>query len=156
MGLSNHRPLPRRLPSLPPLPRLQNIFLTDGASVAVRYLLNAVIRNSNDGILVPIPQYPLYSASIQLYGGTLLPYELKESKGWGMDMAEIRAGLRETRARGVNPRALVFINPGNPTGQCLTEDNLRDLLKLCYDEGLVLMADEVYQPNIYQASQAAG
>ena len=47
---------------------VQSIFLTDGASVAVRYMLNAILRNSNDGILVPIPQYPLYSASIQLYG----------------------------------------------------------------------------------------
>lgn len=46
----------------------QNIFLTDGASPAVRYLLNAIIRNDKDGILVPVPQYPLYSASIQLYG----------------------------------------------------------------------------------------
>ena len=48
----------------------QSIFLTDGASVAVRYMLNAIIRDNSDGILVPIPQYPLYSASIQLYGET--------------------------------------------------------------------------------------
>jgi hypothetical protein len=48
---------------------LQHIFLSDGASVAVRLCLNAMIRNANDGILVPIPQYPLYSASIKLYGG---------------------------------------------------------------------------------------
>jgi glutamate--glyoxylate aminotransferase len=47
---------------------LQNIFLTDGASPAVRLCLNAILRNTNDGILVPIPQYPLYSASIQLLG----------------------------------------------------------------------------------------
>lgn len=46
----------------------QRVFLTDGASVAVRMCLNAIIRNENDGILVPIPQYPLYSASIKLYG----------------------------------------------------------------------------------------
>ncbi len=46
----------------------QNIFLTDGASPAVRFILNAIIRDDRDGILVPIPQYPLYSASIQLYG----------------------------------------------------------------------------------------
>ena len=47
---------------------LQQIFLTDGASPAVRYMLNAIIRNDRDGILVPVPQYPLYSASIQLLG----------------------------------------------------------------------------------------
>lgn len=48
---------------------MQNIFLTDGASPAVRYILSAIIRDEHDGILVPVPQYPLYSASIQLYGG---------------------------------------------------------------------------------------
>lgn len=51
----------------------QNIFLTDGASVAVRFILNAIIRDDRDGILVPVPQYPLYSASIQLYGEHSLP-----------------------------------------------------------------------------------
>jgi len=100
--------------------------------------------------MVPIPQYPLYSASIQLYGGSLLPYNLKEERGWGLDMDEIRRDLAKARANGTNVRAMVFINPGNPTGQCLTYDNLKDLVKLCGDEGIVLLADEVYQPNIYQ------
>jgi aspartate/methionine/tyrosine aminotransferase len=53
-------------------------------------------------------------------------------------------------AQGKRVRGLVFINPGNPTGQCLTEDNLRDLIKFAVDNEIVLMADEVYQPNIYQ------
>lgn len=126
-----------------------HIFLTDGASVSVRYVLNALIRDSNDAIMVPIPQYPLYSASIQLYGGTLLPYDLKEDAGWGMDIDAIRTSIHDARAKGTNVRALVFINPGNPTGQVLTADNLKDLARLAYEEGLVLMADEVYQPNIY-------
>jgi len=59
-------------PPAAPCCLLQNIFVTDGASPAVRLALNAVIRDSNDGILVPIPQYPLYSASIQLLGETSL------------------------------------------------------------------------------------
>ena len=130
-----------------------NIFLTDGASVAVRYLLNAAIRDENDAILVPIPQYPLYSASIQLYGGTLLPYYLKEEKGWGMDAESIRQSIHEARANGTNVRAIVFINPGNPTGQCMTASDLEDIVKLAYDEGLVLLADEVYQPNVYQTEK---
>ncbi len=53
-------------------------------------------------------------------------------------------------------RGLVFINPGNPTGQCLTADNLKELVKFAYDEGVVLMADEVYQPNIYQVMGTGG
>lgn len=127
-----------------------NIFVTDGASPAVRLALNAVIRDSNDGILVPIPQYPLYSASIQLLGGSLLPYELDESRNWAMDMASLKAAVSKARAEGKCVRGLVFINPGNPTGQCLTYDNLKELIKFAYDEKIVLMADEVYQENIYQ------
>ena len=123
-----------------------NIFLTDGASVSVRYVLNALIRDEKDAILVPIPQYPLYSASIQLYGGTLLPYYLKESGGWSMDLNEIRNSIHNARKNGTNVRAMVFINPGNPTGQCLTKENLQELVKLAHEEGLVLLADEVYQP----------
>ena len=147
-------PFPTPNPSNPPSPPApscpQHIFITDGASVAVRYMLNALISGPQDAILVPIPQYPLYSAAIQLYGGQLLPYELKETSGWSMDLEEIRRSVREARARGVNVRALAFINPGNPTGQCLTADNLADLVRFAHDEGVVLLADEVYQPNIYQ------
>lgn len=128
----------------------EHIFLTDGASVAVRLLLNALIRDSADSILVPIPQYPLYSASIQLYGGTLLPYNLKEASGWSMDFNEITRDVQAARNRGTNVRGMVFINPGNPTGQCLSEANLRDLVRFAHKEKVVLMADEVYQPNIYQ------
>jgi aspartate/methionine/tyrosine aminotransferase len=50
----------------------------------------------------------------------------------------------------IQVRAMVIINPGNPTGQCLSEANIRELLRFCYDENLVLLADEVYQQNIYQ------
>ncbi len=67
----NHSPchIPPLIPlSSPPLAPSQNIFLSDGASVAVRTLLHAIIRDEYDGLFVPIPQYPLYSASIQLYG----------------------------------------------------------------------------------------
>eukprot|EP00884_Botryococcus_braunii_P023360 jgi/Botrbrau1/9708/Bobra.0388s0003.1 len=126
------------------------IFLTDGASPAVRYILNAIIRDEHDGILVPIPQYPLYSASIQLYGGQLIGYQLDEKAGWGMDMGSMKEAVEAARARGTAVRAIVFINPGNPTGQCLTRQNLEELIKFAHKEKLVLMADEVYQENIYQ------
>jgi len=128
----------------------EHIFLTDGASVAVRLCLNAMIRHENDGILVPIPQYPLYSASIKLYGGSLVPYMLNEKAGWALDIDALRTSVREAREDGKLVRGLVFINPGNPTGQCLSYDNLRELIKFAYDEHIVLMADEVYQENVYQ------
>ena len=126
-----------------------NIFISNGASEVARMLLHAMIRGPNDGIMVPIPQYPLYSASIALYGGELVPYYLDEEKGWALDLAEMRRSLQAARAKGICVRGLVFINPGNPTGQCLTESNLRDLISFCFENELVLMADEVYQENIY-------
>jgi glutamate--glyoxylate aminotransferase len=126
---------------------IDNIFISNGASEVARMALFALIRGSDDGIMVPIPQYPLYSASIALYGGQLVPYYLEEEKGWGLDIGELKRSLEASRAKGVCVRALVFINPGNPTGQCLTEENLRDLLAFCHENQLVLMADEVYQEN---------
>ncbi|CAL9134285.1 unnamed protein product [Musa textilis] len=126
------------------------IYLTDGASKGVMQILNTIIRNENDGILVPVPQYPLYSATISLYGGSLVPYYLEEEANWGLDINHIRQSVAAARMKGICVRALVIINPGNPTGQCLSEANLRELLKFCFQENIVLLADEVYQQNIYQ------
>ncbi|KAL6777673.1 AAT1 [Auxenochlorella protothecoides x Auxenochlorella symbiontica] len=128
----------------------EDIYLTDGASVGVKYALNALIRDGNDGILCPIPQYPLYSAAIQLFGGKLVPYYLEEDAGWDLNLEALRGAVKKARAEGTVLRALAFINPGNPTGQVLTRETLRELIAFAHDEGLVLLADEVYQPNIYQ------
>ncbi|CAL8130840.1 unnamed protein product [Prunus armeniaca] len=126
-----------------------DIFLTDGASPAVHMMMQLLISSEQDGILCPIPQYPLYSASIALHGGTLVPYFLDEASGWGLETSELKKQLEDARSKGINPRALVVINPGNPTGQVLAEDNQRQIVEFCKQEGLVLLADEVYQENVY-------
>ncbi|XP_027122588.1 alanine aminotransferase 2 isoform X3 [Coffea arabica] len=126
-----------------------DIFLTDGASPAVHMMMQLLIRSEKDGILCPIPQYPLYSASIALHGGTLVPYYLDEATGWGLEISELKKQLETAKSNGVCVRALVVINPGNPTGQVLAEDNQREIVEFCKNEGLVLLADEVYQENIY-------
>ncbi|XP_011079322.1 alanine aminotransferase 2-like [Sesamum indicum] len=126
-----------------------DIFLTDGASPAVHTMMQLLIRSKNDGILCPIPQYPLYSASIALHGGTLVPYYLNEATGWGLEIAELKNQLEMAKSKGISVRALVVINPGNPTGQVLAENNQKQIVDFCKDEGLVLLADEVYQENIY-------
>ncbi|GAA0168092.1 transaminase [Lithospermum erythrorhizon] len=126
------------------------IFLTDGASKGVAQILNAVIRTESDGILVPVPQYPLYSATISLLGGTLVPYYLEETANWGLDTDDLQQSVAKARSQGITVRAMVIINPGNPTGQCLSEANLKSVLQFCYSQNLVLLADEVYQQNIYQ------
>ncbi|CAL5443675.1 unnamed protein product [Camellia sinensis] len=126
-----------------------DIFLTDGASPAVHMMMQLLIKSEEDGILCPIPQYPLYSASIALHGGTLVPYYLDEATGWGLEISEVKKQLEAAKSKGITVRALVVINPGNPTGQVLAEDNQCDIAKFCKEEGLVLLADEVYQENIY-------
>ncbi|KAI8470646.1 MAG: alanine aminotransferase [Monoraphidium minutum] len=128
----------------------EHIFLTDGASPGVRIMINAIIRDKDDAILVPIPQYPLYSAAIQIFGGTLVPYDLDESEGWSLSLESLKAAVAAARAKGKCIRALVFINPGNPTGQVLPLSNLRELVNFAYNEKILLMADEVYQELIYQ------
>ncbi|KAL5702518.1 alanine transaminase [Ranunculus cassubicifolius] len=103
--------------------KADDIFLTDGASPAVHMMMQLLIRSEKDGIFCPIPQYPLYSASIALHGGTLVPYFLNEATGWGMEVSELKKQLEDARSKGITVRALVVINPGNPTGQVLAEDN---------------------------------
>ncbi|KAI4329026.1 hypothetical protein L6164_021333 [Bauhinia variegata] len=126
-----------------------DIFLTDGASPAVHMMMQLLIRSENDGIFCPIPQYPLYSASIALHGGTLVPYYLDEATGWGLEISELKKQLEAAKSKGISVRALVVINPGNPTGQVLSEENQRKIVEFCKEEGLVLLADEVYQENVY-------
>ncbi|KAL0009683.1 hypothetical protein SO802_004791 [Lithocarpus litseifolius] len=126
-----------------------DIFLTDGASPAVHMMMQLLIRSEKDGILCPIPQYPLYSASIDLHGGTLVPYYLNEATGWGLEVSSLKKQLEAAKSQGITVRALVVINPGNPTGQVLGEENQREIVEFCRKEGLVLLADEVYQENVY-------
>eukprot|EP01105_Mastigella_eilhardi_P020345 TRINITY_DN483_c0_g1_i13.p2 TRINITY_DN483_c0_g1~~TRINITY_DN483_c0_g1_i13.p2 ORF type:complete len:486 (-),score=165.94 TRINITY_DN483_c0_g1_i13:1888-3345(-) len=127
----------------------ESVFLTDGASSGVKLILNLLIRNEKDGILTPIPQYPLYSASVAAFGGVLVPYYLCEEKCWGMDVKELERSYKEATAKGIEVRALVVINPSNPCGQNLAHDNMAEIAKFCYEKRLVLMADEVYQDNVY-------
>ncbi|EKX38132.1 hypothetical protein GUITHDRAFT_77426 [Guillardia theta CCMP2712] len=126
-----------------------DIFLTNGASSGIQMILTTIIAEPTDAILVPLPQYPIYSALIKLLNGTQVGYSLDESKGWALNIDELMEKIREARVQGAKPKALVLINPGNPVGNCLSYDNLVDLVKLCKAEGLVLLADEVYQENIY-------
>lgn len=129
------------------------IFLSNGASSAVRVLFEVLLRGRSDAVLVPIPQYPLYSAVLSLLTGTFLGYELDEGDKWGMDMEKIKKQAEEARVDGKAVRAMVFINPGNPTGQCLAKETLEEVVKFAYDEKVVLMADEVYQENVYDESR---
>jgi len=125
------------------------IFLTNGASEGISKILQMLIRSPKDGILIPIPQYPLYSATLTLFGATAIPYYLDETKDWSFDIDNLQNAIQQARENGIEPRGMVVINPGNPTGQVLSNENIADVLKVCHDERVVVLADEVYQPNIY-------
>jgi len=129
------------------------VFLTNGASEAVRYVLRALIRGPHDGLMAPIPQYPLYSASVGLYDGTLCGYELDEATGWSLSLPALEQAYIKAQNAGVTVRGLVFINPGNPTGNCFTYQNLVDLVYFCHQRNIVILADEVYQENVYQSER---
>ncbi|CAO3596296.1 unnamed protein product [Absidia cylindrospora] len=128
----------------------EQIFLTQGASAGVHTVIQILTQNHKSGFLIPIPQYPLYSATLALVDATQVPYYLNESKDWGLEVHDLKKAVDKARDNGADMRALVIINPGNPTGQCLSIDNMRDIIEFCHNERLVLLADEVYQTNIYK------
>jgi alanine transaminase len=100
-------------------------------------------------VLVPIPQYPLYTATLAVLNAQCVPYYLDESQAWGTDLASLRSALTDARAAGTDVRALVVINPGNPTGASLAKKDIHAVLRLAADERLVVIADEVYQTNVF-------
>jgi alanine transaminase len=129
---------------------INNIYLSDGASPSVQRWLQMLIRpGANDAIMIPIPQYPLYSATITLLGGHQAPYYLDEDRGWAMDVSELDRAYEEAKQAGQNVRAIAVINPGNPTGQCLTPENMREIIEFAHRKRVVILADEVYQENVY-------
>ncbi|CAN8098465.1 unnamed protein product [Discula destructiva] len=127
-----------------------DIYLSGGASSGVNTLLHVICASQNTGVLVPIPQYPLYTASLSLLNATCVPYYLDESKNWGTDLSAIKQACADAKAKGVDVRAIVVINPGNPTGASLSEADIRAILEYAREERLVVMADEVYQTNVFK------
>ncbi|XP_044985470.1 alanine aminotransferase 2-like isoform X1 [Hordeum vulgare subsp. vulgare] len=136
----------------------EDIFLTDGASAPVHMVMHLLIRDEKDGILCPIPSHFLYTSSMILCGATLVcitlvdrnvPYYLDESRDWDVSISDLKKQLDGARSQGINVRGLVVVNPGNPTGQVLVRENQCEIVEFCRNENLVLLADEVYQENVY-------
>ena len=127
----------------------EHIYLTDGASKGVQTILRILIADKNDGIMIPIPQYPLYSATITLYGGVQVHYHLEEKSGWRLSLEQLENAYRAAQSKGIRVRGLCVINPGNPTGAVLDEENIAMVIAFAREKGLALLADEVYQENVY-------
>ncbi len=131
----------------------EDILLSNGASGGIKIVLQALLEEKKDTVLAPIPQYPLYSASIELLGSTLAGYYLDENDNWSVDIKGLDNVYRKYYDSGHRLKALVVINPGNPTGNILSEQNIEDIIKFCYENKLVILADEVYQNNIYSKTK---
>lgn len=134
-------------------PDIRTIMLTNGASEAINTLLTCLIGGESDGILTPIPQYPLYSAAITRLGGAIIGYELDEENNWGLDMNILKNAYNAATRDGVTVKALVVICPGNPAPCFLTEQQVADVLKFAEERDLLVIADEVYQENCYVAEK---
>jgi alanine-synthesizing transaminase len=127
----------------------KQIILTDGASKGAQAVLMALLKEPNDGFMIPIPQYPLYSASLTLYGGQQIGYYLDEENSWQLDEHALTESLSKAKVNGVRPVGIVVINPGNPTGAVLSCENIRMVIEFAKKQNLAIIADEVYQENVY-------
>jgi aspartate/methionine/tyrosine aminotransferase len=127
----------------------ESIYLTDGASKGVQAALRILISSPADGIMIPIPQYPLYSATITLYEGKQVGYFLDEAHAWQVSQAMLETSIQGARHNGVRVRAICVINPGNPTGAVLDAANIRMVIEFAREHSLAILADEVYQENVY-------
>ena len=127
----------------------EKIYITNGASEGVKYAIELLISNPKDGIMIPIPQYPLYSATIRKAGGTQINYYPDEENGWLISKETLKDSYDKAIKDGISVKAIVVINPGNPTGAILSKDTINDIINFSCEHNLVILADEVYQENVY-------
>ncbi|KAL8948006.1 MAG: hypothetical protein Q9183_007731, partial [Haloplaca sp. 2 TL-2023] len=114
--------------------------------------MNVICASPESGILVPIPQYPLYTATLAVLNARVVPYYLEESRAWTTNLDTIKESYQKAKAEGTNVRAIVIINPGNPTGATLSSEDVRSVLEFAAENKLVVLADEVYQTNVFVGS----
>jgi len=129
----------------------QKIILCAGASEGIRACLKLLTGpggSRRPGVMIPIPQYPLYSASLAEYDMDQVGYYLDESRGWALDVAELERSYNAAKDKS-EIKAIVVINPGNPTGQVQSRDNIEAVIKFAAEKKLFVFADEVYQHNVY-------
>ncbi|MBS0588939.1 MAG: pyridoxal phosphate-dependent aminotransferase [Proteobacteria bacterium] len=122
--------------------QLDDIFIGNGVSELVVLTMQALLDNG-DEVLIPMPDYPLWTAAVVLSGGTARHYVCDESSGWLPDLDDIRAKI--------NPRtrAIVIINPNNPTGALYPKELLLEIIEIARQHQLIIYADEIYDKILY-------
>ena len=121
---------------------LDDIYLGNGASELIVMATNGLL-DDGDELLLPSPDYPLWTAAASLSGGTPVHYRCDEANGWMPDLDDIRAKVTP-RTKGI-----VVINPNNPTGALYADDLLKGIVSIAREHGLVIFADEVYDKVLY-------
>jgi alanine-synthesizing transaminase len=121
---------------------LDDIYLGNGASELIVMATNALLDNG-DELLLPAPDYPLWTAAASLSGGTPVHYQCDEANGWMPNLEDIRAKITP-RTKGI-----VVINPNNPTGALYADALLLEIVTIAREHGLVIFADEVYDKVLY-------
>jgi alanine-synthesizing transaminase len=121
---------------------LDDIYIGNGASELIVMAMQALL-NDGDEVLLPSPDYPLWTAAVSLSGGTPVHYLCDESNAWMPDLDDLRSKITP------RTRALIVINPNNPTGALYSDELLLALLEIAREHGLIVFADEVYDKIIY-------
>jgi alanine-synthesizing transaminase len=121
---------------------IDDIYLGNGVSELIVMSLQALLNNG-DEVLVPAPDYPLWTAAVSLSGGRPVHYRCDEQADWAPDLADIESKITD------RTKAMVIINPNNPTGAVYPVDVLEALVELCRQHGLVIMSDEIYDKILY-------
>ncbi len=121
---------------------LDDIYIGNGASELIVMSMQGLL-NTGDEVLVPAPDYPLWTAAVTLAGGTPRHYVCDEADAWNPSIADMRSKIT------ANTRAIVVINPNNPTGALYSDEILRDIIQLAREHQLIIFADEIYDKVLY-------
>lgn len=121
---------------------VNDVYIGNGASELITMSLNALL-NSGDEVLIPMPDYPLWTAATALAGGRPVHYMCDEANEWQSDIEDIRSKITP-RTKGI-----VIINPNNPTGALYSDEILLDILQIAREHGLVVFSDEIYDKIVF-------
>ncbi|TAN80870.1 MAG: pyridoxal phosphate-dependent aminotransferase [Gallionella sp.] len=124
---------------------LEDIYIGNGASELIVMAMQGLL-NTGDEVLVPAPDYPLWTAAVTLAGGTPRHYICDEQNEWMPDLADMRNKITP------NTRAIVIINPNNPTGALYSDALLREVVEIAREHELIIFADEIYDKMLYDGA----
>ena len=124
---------------------LDDIYIGNGASELIVMAMQGLL-NTGDEVLVPAPDYPLWTAAVTLAGGTPRHYICDEANEWNPDLADIRSKITP------NTRAIVVINPNNPTGALYSDAILQEIIQVARENELIIFADEIYDKMLYDGA----